>query len=177
MSEKQNVCGGTGRLKGYDLEFKSIRIVNNKVYVDSNIVNKYQVVGTAIKNVLEDVWYIDTTKTIKGYVYQAVVNGEKEEITGYQVKGTKSLDLWKDVYFLDIEKLIKGYDYYVSGKGLETNYDVISTYRKLIEANWLIEKISLNAGEVEVDPPQTGVNQGLTNSLILPLNLYKKEDE
>ncbi len=157
LSEKQNVCGGTGRIKGYDLEFKSIRIVNNKVYVDSNIVNKYQVVGTAIKNVLKDVWYIDTTKTIKGYVYQAVANGEKEEITGYQVKGTKSLDLWKDVYFLDIEKLIKGYDYYVSGKGLETRYDVISTYRKLIEANWLIEKSSLSTGDIEVLPPKTGV--------------------
>ncbi len=173
LSEKQNVCGGKGDAKGYDLKFNSIKIIENKVYIDSNIINKYQVVGEITKEETKNVWYIDTVKTIKGYAYQAIASGEKEIIEGYEVTGTKSKDLIKEVYYLKGEKITKGYDYYVSGKGQKTFYDVISTYHKMTEINWIIEKLSLNTGSVEVTPPKTGIisNNKTILLLLFPLLL------
>lgn len=101
LSESQNVCGGKGNAKGFDLEFKSVKIVNNKVIIDSNIVNKYKVVGTAIKKTTSDVWYLDSTKTVKGYKYNVKASGKKPN--GYSVNGEMSKSIYKDVYKVESE--------------------------------------------------------------------------
>lgn len=156
LSESQNVCGGRGNSKGYDLEFESITIINNRVVVDTNIVNQYRIKGTAVKTAT--VYYLDTRTTTLGYDYMVDVEAYREVVDGYNVVGTKSKDLYKNTYILDVTKTIYDYDYEVQGNGIKTYYDVISEYVRLADVEWIIESMELGkGGDVEVLPPQTGV--------------------
>lgn len=165
LSENQNVCGGSGVSKGYDLKFKSVKIINGKVVIDSNIVNQYIVEGVVTKTSNEDVWYVDTVKTTKGYSYKASAEGSK--ITGYNVKGTATKDIYKDVYSLDLTKTIKSYNYILTGTN--TLYNATIAYEKGINVDWLIEKSKISNQAVEILPPQTGANDN--NTIFLGLCL------
>jgi len=156
LSESQNVCGGKGFSKGYDLEFESITIINNRVVIDSNIVNQYKITGTAVKS--QSVWYVDTKTTTLGYDYSVNLEAKTEVLDGYNVTGTKSKDFYKEVYKLEIIKTVKDYDYEVKGSGEKTLYDVVSKYVKVIDVEWIIESMEFGiGGDVEVLPPQTGI--------------------
>lgn len=167
LSESQNACGGRNDEKGYDLKFESITIVNNRVVVDTNIVNQYKIKGTAVKTAT--VYYLDTRTTTLGYDYMVDVEAYRDVVDGYNIVGTKSKDLYKNTYVLDVTKTIYDYDYEVQGKGIKTYYDVISEYVKLADVEWIIESMELGkGGDVEVLPPQTGVADTNTN---LPLTI------
>ena len=62
-------------MKGYDLRFKQVTIINGKVLVDTNLVNNYQVKGIAKKNTEKSEYYVDSEKTTKGYDYNASATG------------------------------------------------------------------------------------------------------
>ena len=156
LSESQNICGAYGSMKGYDLVFKSVTIVNGKVLIDSNIVNQYKITGTAVKT--QPVWYLDTKTTTLGYDYMVDADAYNKVIDGYNIIGTKSQPIYKDTYQLEITTTTRDYDYEVEGTGTKTYYDVTSKYVKLTDVEWIIESINLGiGGDVEILPPQTGV--------------------
>ena len=73
LNEDNNVCGGRnfgnnpnffGR--GFDIEFGEIKIVENKVYILSNLTQKYYVSG----NKAQTVYKGELTKYIKDYDYK-----------------------------------------------------------------------------------------------------------
>ena len=78
------------------------------------------------------------------------------------------MDIYKDLYTLNVEKTTKGYDYEVEGTGENTYYNVISQYVRTTDIEWLIESIQYGMGgdeEVEVLPPQTGVEDNIVTSI------------
>lgn len=112
LSESQNVCGGTGKIKGYDLKFKKVTIINGRVLVDTNLVNNYQVKGTAIKNTEKSEYYVDSEKTTKGYDYNASATGTETVKDGtYELTGKASKDIFEDRYALDVTTETKNYEY------------------------------------------------------------------
>lgn len=169
LSDSQNVCGGNGDARGYDLEFESITIINNRVIVDSNIINKYKVTGTATRTVTTDVWYVDTKTITKGYDYQVTATGLKS--LGYQVTGTALKDIYQNAYTLTVTKTTKDYDYEVEGFGEKTYYDIISKYVRTTNVDWIIESMSFGKGGdvIEELPPQTGVNNNSSMNFFIAI--------
>ncbi len=111
LSESQNVCGGHGRNKGFDLQFEEVKIVNNKVLVDTKLVNKYKVVGNATKETTEEEYYVDEIKKTYGYDYEVEASGTntvKEE--EYNVTGEASKDIMEPRYSLDVTTETKKYE-------------------------------------------------------------------
>ena len=94
LSESYNVCKGKGRSKGFDLEFKEVTIINNKVLVDTKLVNKYKVVGTVSKEPTVE-YYVDVYKRTYGYKYDVDAKGTKTFLSDeYTVDG----EITKDKY-------------------------------------------------------------------------------
>ncbi len=105
LSEKQNVCRGTGDMKGFDLEFESVTIIENRVIIDTKLVTKYQVVGTVSKTETAEIYYVDTYKTAKGYDYVLTAEGEKEVLEDtYTLSLTADKELTEEKYALDVTK-------------------------------------------------------------------------
>ena len=105
LSEKQNVCRGTGSTKGFDLEFESVTIIENRVIIDTKLVTKYQVVGTVSKTETAEIYYVDTYKTAKGYDYVLTAEGEKEVLEDtYTLSLTADKELTEEKYVLDVTK-------------------------------------------------------------------------
>ena len=105
LSEKQNVCRGTGDMKGFDLEFESVTIIENRVIIDTKLVTKYQVVGTVSKTETAEIYYVDTYKTAKGYDYVLTAEGEKEVLEDtYTLSLTADKELTEEKYTLDVTK-------------------------------------------------------------------------
>lgn len=112
LSEAQNVCKGRGNSKGYDLEFKKVTIVNNKVLVDTNIINTFQVEGTISKTKDVSSYYVDSEKTTKGYDYKAWGTGTETVKDGtYNLSGIASRDIIDTKYALDVTTENKNYEY------------------------------------------------------------------
>lgn len=112
LSEAQNVCAGRGNSKGYDLEFKKITIINNKVLVDTNIITSYQVEGTITKNEEKTEYYVDSLKTTKGYDYNASATGTQTvEDDTFELIGKASKDILEEKYSLDVTTENKKYEY------------------------------------------------------------------
>ena len=105
LSEKQNVCRGNGNMKGFDLEFESVTIIENRVIIDTKLVTKYQVVGTVSKTETAEIYYVDTYKTAKGYDYVLTAEGEKEVLEDtYTLSLTADKELTEEKYALDVTK-------------------------------------------------------------------------
>ena len=105
LSEKQNVCRGNGNMKGFDLEFESVTIIENRVIIDTKLVTKYQVVGTVSKTETAEIYYVDTYKTAKGYDYVLTAEGEKEVLEDtYTLSLTADRELTEEKYALDVTK-------------------------------------------------------------------------
>ena len=105
LSEKQNVCRGTGSTKGFDLEFESVTIIENRVIIDTKLVTKYQVVGTVSKTETAEIYYVDTYKTAKGYDYVLTAEGKKEVLEDtYTLSLTADKELTEEKYALDVTK-------------------------------------------------------------------------
>ena len=112
LSESQNVCGGNGRLKGYDLRFKKVTIINGKVLVDTNLVNNYQVKGTAKKDTEKSEYYVDSEKTTKGYDYNASATGTETVKDGtYELDANAVKDILEETYSINIITENKRYEY------------------------------------------------------------------
>lgn len=105
LSEKQNVCRGNGDMKGFDLEFESVTIIENRVIIDTKLVTKYQVVGTVSKTETAEIYYVDTYKIAKGYDYVLTAEGEKEVLEDtYTLSLTADKELTEEKYALDVTK-------------------------------------------------------------------------
>ena len=154
LSESQNVCGGNGNMKGYDLRFKQVTIINGKVLVDTNLVNNYQVEGIAKKNTEKSEYYVDSEKTTKGYDYNASATGTETVKDGtYELNGKASKDIFEDRYALDVTTEIKNHEY-VKEVVKETLYGLLVTANipeKIIEEEQVID----NNGPKNDDKVQT----------------------
>ena len=139
LDESLNVCGGKSDSKGFDLKYNSITILDNKVYVDANIVTKYIITGTMYKYKDVNIYYIDTTTTNYGFDYILNASYDKE---------IKELN-----YYFTYNEDVKTNKYQLS-------YD-LKTYKFIEYANvdWIIEKQSKpsnnNTNTVEI--PKTGI--------------------
>lgn len=134
LSEKQNVCGGRGNSKGFDLEFNKIIIYQDKVLVDTKLITKYQVTGEITKEQEILAYYVDVETIIKGYDY--VVKGEGtliKEDGSYFVSGNAKKDILEPRASIDIITETKLYERYgkvvtkyVDTKGNTLKEDVIT---------------------------------------------------
>ena len=168
LTDDQNICGGRGNTKGYDLLFESVTIINSRVVIDTNIINQYKVTGNITKEISNTTYYLNIEETTKGYDYIANATADLNRITDYELNANKLMDIYKDLYTLNVEKTTKGYDYEVEGTGENTYYNVISQYVRTTDIEWLIESIQYGMGgdeEVEVLPPQTGVEDNIVTSI------------
>ena len=116
LSETENVCRGSGDAKGFDLKFKSVTIIENKVIIDTKLVSNYKVSGTISKIKNKDFYIVKYTKTKKGYDYEVCLNGKESSLI-YVLNGN-----------INIEH--KVYDYVLSGygKGYMLYGDVLVKY-------------------------------------------------
>lgn len=113
LSEKQNVCGGRGGQKGFDLEFESITIIKDKVLVDTKLITKYQVTGEITKTIEQNEYYVDVNIVIKGYDYEVKGEGNRfNYIDEYDVEGTASKDIMETRANLDVTTETKLYEKY-----------------------------------------------------------------
>ena len=113
LSEKQNVCKGIGKAKGFDLEFESITIIKDKVLVDTKLVTKYQVTGEISKVEETVVYYVDVETVVYGYDYIVKGQGNRIEKTGiYEVTGTASKDIMETRANIDVTTETKLYERY-----------------------------------------------------------------
>ena len=113
LSEKQNVCGGRGDQKGFDLEFESITIIKDKVLVDTKLITKYQVTGEITKTVEQNVYYVDVETVVKGYDYEVKGEGNRfNYLEGYTLEGTASKDIMETRANIDIITETKLYERY-----------------------------------------------------------------
>ena len=103
LSESCNVCGGRGSSKGFDLKFKSVTIKDDKVIIDTKLVNNYKVSGTIFKKENKDFYVVRYTKIKKGYDYKVSLKGKERSLV-YVLNGN-----------INIER--KVYDYVLSGYG------------------------------------------------------------
>lgn len=103
LSESLNVCRGSGRSKGFDLKFKSVTIVDNKVIIDTKLVSNYKVSGIINKKETKDFYVVRYTKIKKGYDYKVSLKGKERSLI-YVLNGN-----------INIEH--KVYDYVLSGYG------------------------------------------------------------
>lgn len=103
LSETQNVCKGKGSTKGFDLKFKSVTIKENKVIIDTKLVNNYKVSGTISKKENKDFYVVRYTKTNKGYNYKVCLDYKERDLI-YVLNGN-----------INIEHKI--YDYLLNGYG------------------------------------------------------------
>ena len=138
LSEKQNVCGGRGGQKGFDLEFESITIIKDKVLVDTKLITKYQVTGEITKTIEQNEYYVDVNIVIKGYDYEVKGEGNRfNYIDEYDVEGIASKDIMETRANLDVitetklyEKYGKVITRYVDTKGNEIK-ESVSTIDKV----------------------------------------------
>ncbi len=116
LSETENVCRGSGDAKGFDLKFKSVTIIENKVIIDTKLVSNYKVSGTISKIKNKDFYIVKYTKTKKGYDYEVCLNGKERSLI-YILNGNINIDH-------------KVYDYVLSGygKGYMLYGDVLVKY-------------------------------------------------
>lgn len=131
LSESQNVCDGKGNAKGYDLKFESVTIVNNKVYVDSNIVEQYKVSGDIKKETYKTVYTVDSS--ITNMVEERVpVNKTQMSYKIYKQTYSKS-------YTIDGTVQTPTKDYKVSGeyKIPTKDYELAGTY-EIPTTNYLL---------------------------------------
>lgn len=113
LSEKQNVCGGLGELKGFDLEFESVTIYKDKVLVDTKLITKYQVTGEITKTIEQNEYYVDVNTVVKGYDYELKGEGNRfNYIDEYDVLGTASKDIMETRANLDVTTETKLYEKY-----------------------------------------------------------------
>ncbi len=113
LSEKQNVCGGRGGQKGFDLEFESITIIKDKVLVDTKLITKYQVTGEITKTIEQNEYYVDVNTVVKGYDYEVKGEGNRfNYIDEYDVEGTASKDIMETRANLDVTTETKLYEKY-----------------------------------------------------------------
>ena len=142
LSEKQNVCGGRGGQKGFDLEFESITIIKDKVLVDTKLITKYQVTGEITKTIEQNEYYVDVNTVIKGYDYEVKGEGNRfNYIDEYDVEGIASKDIMETRANLDVitetklyEKYGKVITRYVDTKGNEIK-ESVSTIDKIGRAS------------------------------------------
>lgn len=154
LSESQNVCGGRGYSKGFDLEFNSVKIVNQKVLIDTNLVSQYIVKGEIYKETPKTTYYVDYTKTTKGYDYNVVAEGidtvydnifnlqatvtKKTKVEQHRIKGTAANDITVLMNLLDLNKskqmtnynvfeIVTSDTYLASGNGYYTDSIVPKT--------------------------------------------------
>lgn len=154
LDESLNVCGGRGSAKGFDLKYNSITILDNKAYVDANIVTKYIITGTMYKYKDVDVYYVDTTTTNYGFDYILAASYDK--------------NIKKLIYYFTYDEEVKAYKYQLS-YDLKT-YDLVE-YESV---DWIIEKQGIasntntdNTTTVEI--PKTGIKSfPIILILILP---------
>ena len=138
LSEKQNVCGGRGGQKGFDLEFESITIIKDKLLVDTKLITKYQVTGEITKTIEQNEYYVDVNIVIKGYDYEVKGEGNRfNYIDEYDVEGIASKDIMETRANLDVitetklyEKYGKVITRYVDTKGNEIK-ESVSTIDKV----------------------------------------------
>lgn len=113
LSEKQNVCGGRGNSKGFDLEFNKIIIYQDKVLVDTKLITKYQVTGEISKVEENIAYYVDVETVIYGYDYVVKGQGNRIEKNGtYEVTGTASKDIMETRANIDVTTETKLYERY-----------------------------------------------------------------
>lgn len=113
LSEKQNVCGGRGNSKGFDLEFNKIIIYQDKVLVDTKLITKYQVTGEISKVEENIAYYVDVETVIYGYDYVVKGQGNRIEKNGtYEVTGTASKDIMEARANIDVTTETKLYERY-----------------------------------------------------------------
>lgn len=113
LSEKQNVCGGRGNSKGFDLEFNKIIIYQDKVLVDTKLITKYQVIGEISKVEENIAYYVDVETVIYGYDYVVKGQGNRIEKNGtYEVTGTASKDIMETRANIDVTTETKLYERY-----------------------------------------------------------------
>lgn len=154
LDESLNVCGGKGNSKGFDLKYNSITILDNKAYVDTNIVTKYIVTGTMYKYKDVDIYYIDTTTTNYGFDYILTASYDK--------------NIKKLIYYFTYDEETKTTKY-------QLNYD-FKTYDlvEYVNVDWIIEKQGITSNTytdstTTVEIPKTGVKSiPIILILILP---------
>ena len=113
LNEENNICANTGSRKGFDIDFTKVSIYQEKVFIETNITEKYYIHGDATRNVYQG----NLTKYQKDYDYRVTATG-KETITldAGTLEGTQTLNK----YFVKTQKINKGYDYKVEANGTET---------------------------------------------------------
>lgn len=165
LSESQNACGGKGSQRGYDLLFKSVKIVNGKVLIDANIVTKYKVIGTM--NEYKTQYVIYTQEVTKGFDYEVEASGNKI-LFAVDAEAKKILveEGQKLTYRLDtnVKETVYNLSYEVYSYGL-TQY---------ADAKWVIERMVEAKGDGNPDypnPPQTGNGKGVIITLLSFLTL------
>lgn len=153
LSESYNVCKGKGRSKGFDLEFKEVTIINNKVLVDTKLVNKYKVVGTVSKEPTVE-YYVDVYKRTYGYKYDVDAKGTKTFLSDeYTVDGEITKDKYETRYSLDVTTETKKYEKiygtlivkHVDTKGNELINTIETT--EIVGTDYVTNKIDLEGYE------------------------------
>lgn len=135
LSEKQNVCGGQGSMKGFDLEFESVKIIEGKVVIDTNLVIKYEVTGTAYKTESTTEYYVDEYEEIKGYNYNLTASAVKEVSDGvFTLDITGEKEIMEERYALDVTK--ETYIYEDIKGNLNIKYITVSGETLLEEENY-----------------------------------------
>lgn len=165
LNENQNVCGGYGNSKGFDLEFESIKIIDNKVKVDANISNKYKLVGTM--HTVSKSWLVSVTTLTYGYDYKLNASANYEE----QISKYKVLSKFQKINTEEANKLTYSYDTTVNYNLYKLSYDQYSyDLVQYADANWIIQKKLMNFDDTSV-PPQTGIDDSLRTKLAILFNL------
>lgn len=159
LSEAQNACGGKGRQRGYDLLFKSVKIINNKVLIDANIITKYEVTGTM--NEYKTQYVIYTQDVTKGFDYEVEANGYKQL---FAVDAEA-----KEILVEEGQMLTYRFDTKVKEIAYQLSYEVFSYgLTQYADVEWVIER-NVDAkgdGEDYPTPPQTGNGRGTMISLM-----------
>lgn len=139
--------------------FKSVKIINNKVLIDANIITKYQVTGTM--NEYKTQYVIYTQDVTKGFDYEVEANGYKQ-LFAVDAEAKKIL-------VEEGQMLTYRFDTQAKEIAYQLSYEVFSYgLTQYADVEWVIER-NVDAkgdGEDYPNPPQTGNGRGTIISLI-----------